>query len=333
MDDMRSQSLEGLMTLLQGGNNQAAYAACQAIEAMCAESDAPYRYTDEFIRLLDSSSSLERNRGLALTAAVARWDWSGRLDGAIGKYLACLRDPKPITVRQCIQHMPRLARGKPQLQQQLADGLVQADFSGYAGSMRPLLEKDRMAALDEITAAMQEMNFQQRLEARVLYESSWETLYGDRVRMPGGGVIPTYHRLHLPQPSVSVVIRDGAGRYLLIRSKRYVTGQVAWETPAGRVEPGESPEEAARRECMEETGCDVGELTRLCVHCPANGNMDMTMHVFSARVSGENGEDDPDEVAGKAWFTPVQVEAMLQGGDITCGVTMTALLYSLHFVP
>ncbi|MGN0764043.1 MAG: hypothetical protein ACI4MK_11670, partial [Aristaeellaceae bacterium] len=76
------------------------------------------------------------------------------LDGAIGKYLACLRDPKPITVRQCIQHMPRLVRSKPKLQQLLMDALAKADFSGYADSMRPLMEKDRRAALAEINAMM-----------------------------------------------------------------------------------------------------------------------------------------------------------------------------------
>ncbi|MGN1020129.1 MAG: SufBD protein [Aristaeellaceae bacterium] len=150
------------MTLLYSGNNQAACSACWALEALCGECDAPYRYAESFVRLLDSPSSLARNRGLALIAAVARWDRSGFLDGAMGKYLACLHDPKPITVRQCIQHLPGLARGKPQLQPQLADALAQADFSGYADSMRPLLEKDRRAALEEITGLMAETDFPQR---------------------------------------------------------------------------------------------------------------------------------------------------------------------------
>ncbi|MGN1020128.1 MAG: NUDIX hydrolase [Aristaeellaceae bacterium] len=101
--------------------------------------------------------------------------------------------------------------------------------------------------------------------------------------MPGGSVIPADHRLHMPHLSVSAVIRDGAGRLLLIR---YVTGQAAWETPAGRVEPGESPEEAARRECLEKTGCATGESARLCVQCPADGGMDMTMHGYSGRAGG-----------------------------------------------
>ena len=142
------------MMLLQCGNNQAACGACKAVEVMCEENDAPYRYAEEFIRLLDSSSSLTRTPGLALVAAVARWDKCCHLDGAIGKYLACLRDSKPITVRQCIQNMPRLTRGKQQLRRQIADALARADFSDNADSMRLLLDKDRRAALAEISGLM-----------------------------------------------------------------------------------------------------------------------------------------------------------------------------------
>ena len=126
------------------------------MEALCEESDAPYRYAEDFARLLDSPRSLKRDRELAL---VARWDRSGLVDGAIGKYLACLRDPKPITVRQCFQHMPMLAQSKPQLQQQWADVLANADFSGYMGSMRPLLEKDRQTVLANMMTLMAEMHF------------------------------------------------------------------------------------------------------------------------------------------------------------------------------
>lgn len=142
------------MMLLQCGNNQAACGACKAVEAMCEENDAPYRYAEEFVRLLDSSSSLTRIPCLALAAAVARWDKSGHLDETIGKYLACLRDPRPIMVRQSIQHMPRLTRGKPQLRRQIADALARADFSDNADSMRLLLDKDRRAALAEISGLM-----------------------------------------------------------------------------------------------------------------------------------------------------------------------------------
>ena len=43
----------------------------------------------------------------------------------------------------------------------------------------------------------------------------------------------------------------------MTRSKRYTVMRLEWEIPAGSVEDGESKEEAARRECMEETRCTV----------------------------------------------------------------------------
>lgn len=48
-----------------------------------------------------------------------------------------------------------------------------------------------------------------------------------------------------------------ADEVLLIRSKRYTVMRLEREIPAGRVEGGEIEEDAARRECMEETGCMV----------------------------------------------------------------------------
>ncbi len=50
----------------------------------------------------------------------------------------------------------------------------------------------------------------------------------------------------------------------MTRSKRYTVMRLEWEIPAGIVEDGESKEEAARRECMEETRCTVKDLQFLC---------------------------------------------------------------------
>ena len=48
-----------------------------------------------------------------------------------------------------------------------------------------------------------------------------------------------------------------ADEVLLIRPKRYTIMRLEREIPAGRVEGGETKEDAVRRECMEETGCMV----------------------------------------------------------------------------
>ncbi len=54
------------------------------------------------------------------------------------------------------------------------------------------------------------------------------------------------------------------------------------EVPAGKLKPGESPEECARRELVEETGLEAGELVHLATFFTSPGFTDEVMHAFVA---------------------------------------------------
>lgn len=168
-----------------------------------------------------------------------------------------------------------------------------------------------------------------RLARRAVYESDWVCLYLDTVRLPNGEVIDGYHQLHYPHESVSVVVTNERGDILLTHNRRYTTGRLEWEVPAGRVETGESPESTARRECLEETGCTLRALRYLGWHNPANGMSDLKMHVFAAQVDAEGEILDTNEIESKQWFPPDRVRSMLRQGEIHCGVSMLALLWTL----
>jgi 8-oxo-dGTP diphosphatase len=62
-------------------------------------------------------------------------------------------------------------------------------------------------------------------------------------------------------PCVGAVIQDGDGRLLLIRRGRE-PGAGLWSLPGGRIEPGETDQQAVSREVLEETGLvvDCGAL-------------------------------------------------------------------------
>ena len=62
----------------------------------------------------------------------------------------------------------------------------------------------------------------------------------------------------IPRPAARAIVLDAEDRVLLIRAEW--DGRSLWFTPGGRIEPGESPEAAARRELREETGLDAGML-------------------------------------------------------------------------
>lgn len=118
----------------------------------------------------------------------------------------------------------------------------------------------------------------------------------------------------LEAPSVSVVIRDPAGRTLLARHSE---GDV-WVTPGGAVEPLETPADAAVREVWEETGLEV-ELRRLIgvyggpefVVTYANGDRtSYLMAAFEGRVRAGEPRPDGEEVLELRWFAPAELEAL-----------------------
>ena len=101
----------------------------------------------------------------------------------------------------------------------------------------------------------------------------------DVVRLPGGS---------------TVVAIDGEGYVYLVSQYRAAVGRMTLELPAGRLEPGESPEECAARELLEETGLRAGTLRRLTSILTSPGYSDEMLHVFLA-TDLENGEANPDE--------------------------------------
>ncbi len=52
------------------------------------------------------------------------------------------------------------------------------------------------------------------------------------------------------------------------------------ETVAGLVEDGESPEDVARREAVEETGCEIGDLHRVCGYYSSQGLLTEYLHLY-----------------------------------------------------
>jgi ADP-ribose pyrophosphatase len=171
----------------------------------------------------------------------------------------------------------------------------------------------------------------QRLERTVIYESDYVCLYADKVRLPSGNIIEKYHQIHYPKEAVVVVIFNRNRDILFIHNRRYTIGQLEWEIPAGKMDPGETPEITARREAREETGCELLDLTYLCSQNPANGMSDALVHVFAATVDTESDILDTDEISEKRWFSEVEYLELLRTNGTKDGVSMLAILYALHF--
>jgi 8-oxo-dGTP pyrophosphatase MutT (NUDIX family) len=99
--------------------------------------------------------------------------------------------------------------------------------------------------------------------------------------------------------AVMAVLIDG-GRFILGRSAKQNAIQGKWITPAGKVEEGESLEEAVRREVREETGLDIPEFRKV---CEVEGEIVPLMHVFEADVTGCKIDFDRREFSEVGAFT------------------------------
>lgn len=146
-------SIKEQVRMLRCPNNREAYRALQSLQEASDLDDAVYTHLDAFIEMMHDSNSYVRTRGLTLIACNAKWDEAGRYDEIIDEYLDHVTDEKPITARQCIKSLPKLAQAKPHLMPRIASSLRHADTSAYADSIRPLVQNDireTLLALDSM---------------------------------------------------------------------------------------------------------------------------------------------------------------------------------------
>ena len=116
---------------------------------------------------------------------------------------------------------------------------------------------------------------------------------------------------------------DSKKRILLVRQYRLPAEKYLWELPAGRLDPGEKPLEAAKRELAEETGYKARKWKKLVSFFASPGYVQERMTIFRATDLIE-GEATPmeDERIETRWFAPAEVKKMIAEGKIEDAKTM-----------
>ena len=96
------------------------------------------------------------------------------------------------------------------------------------------------------------MESEQVLKSQSIFEGKILNLRMDVVNLPDGSEASREVVEH--KPAVVAVPVDSENNVILVRQYRYAVGQTLLETPAGRVEESETPDEAVQREIQEEIG-------------------------------------------------------------------------------
>ena len=103
-----------------------------------------------------------------------------------------------------------------------------------------------------------------------------------------------------------------------------------FEIVAGIIDKEEKPEQAAKRECLEETGCKIKKLEPIQGYFPAPGSSESFYHLFLGEVEAFEGERimglkiENEDIRVRS-FKIDQIKEKMQKGEILNGLTLIAL--------
>jgi len=163
------------------------------------------------------------------------------------------------------------------------------------------------------------------LSTRRVYEGKVLALDVDEVEEPGG--VRATREVVRHRGSVMALPVHEDGRLVLVRQFRYAVNQEVWELPAGRLDPGESPEEGARRELEEEVGLRAGRMEHLGSFFSSPGFCDEIMHLYRAsQLEVVPARPEPDERIEVRQCTLNEARHMVLAGEVRDAKTLVAIL-------
>jgi ADP-ribose pyrophosphatase len=174
-----------------------------------------------------------------------------------------------------------------------------------------------------------------KLASRRAYSGRIINLDIDTVRFPNGSTGELEMIRHPGAAAVVPFLSDPAGddpQILLIKQYRYAAEGFLYEVPAGRLDPGEEPIACARRELMEETGCEAARIEPLYTFYTTPGFTDERIHAFMAvGLTRGQSRHESDEFITVETLTLSQALGLIEKGEIKDAKTALSILYAAGF--
>lgn len=163
------------------------------------------------------------------------------------------------------------------------------------------------------------------INSQRIFQGRVVALRVDTVEMPDGRTATREVVEH--SQSVTILSVDDRGNVLLERQYRRSVDRWMLEAPAGGMNPGEAPEQAARRELKEETGYEARKLEHLASFYVSPGFCTELMHVYLATglVTGEATPEEDEYIKVEA-MPLAKAIGMIASGEVQDGKTVAALL-------
>jgi ADP-ribose pyrophosphatase len=153
------------------------------------------------------------------------------------------------------------------------------------------------------------------------YGNSLFSVTEDHAVEPGGFEIKRAIVQH--RGSAVMMAVDDRSRVLLVRQYRLPARAYLWELPAGKIDDGETPLRAAKRELIEETGYRAKTWKKIAQFWPSPGYVAEKMTIFLATdLTAGKATPMEDERIETRWFTAKEIEQGIESGKTQDAKTM-----------
>lgn len=168
------------------------------------------------------------------------------------------------------------------------------------------------------------MKEERTIESKELYKGRVVQVRLDTVSLPNGR---TKMREIVVHPGAVAIVPLVNEKVLLVEQYRKAIERITLEIPAGTLEEGESPEECAKRELIEETGFNASQWDKLTSYFPSPGYSSEIIHIFKAR--GLEKVSDAEAELPIHYMDLEDVQTKIRTGEIKDSKTIIGVLIAL----
>ncbi len=167
--------------------------------------------------------------------------------------------------------------------------------------------------------------FEKTLEQKHIYKGKILNLRVDKAELPNGKTAVREVVEHAG--GVTVAALTNKRELILVRQFRYPYTETILELPAGKLDAGESPLEAGKRELLEETGAVAGKYIDLGKFYPSPGYCGEVIYLYgAAELAFDRQNLDEDEFLEIEKIPMDRVVEMIKNNEIPDGKTQAAVL-------
>lgn len=169
-----------------------------------------------------------------------------------------------------------------------------------------------------------------KISSKEVFNGKLLHVFCDEARLPDGS---TSTREWIRHPGASAVLPVFEnGDVMMVKQFRYPLRQIFYEVPAGKLDPGETPDSTAKRELKEEAGISGKSVHYLGRFYPSIGYTDEVIHLYTAwDLESFKQNVDDDEFLLKERLPFKEVVEMVHNGEISDGKTMVTILRAWHW--